>query len=77
MVPLAVGLAIVTAVQAGSDRTAERAFRLLRRAAGRPEPPAPPPPRSGPHDKSCYHVGHEVRDKTGARPPEDLDAVRT
>jgi hypothetical protein len=37
-------LAIFAVILYGSDRTCERTFRLLRWAANRPEPPAPPSP---------------------------------
>lgn len=41
IVPLAIGLILLTAILRGSDRTCERAFRLLRWITNRPEPPAP------------------------------------
>ena len=41
LVPLAIGLVLLTAILCGSDRTCERVFRLLRWIANRPEPPGP------------------------------------
>lgn len=41
IVPLAIGLILLTAILRGSRETCERVFRLLRWLANRPEPPAP------------------------------------
>jgi hypothetical protein len=43
IVPLGIALFLVAAVLAGSDKTVERVFRLLRWAANRPEPTTPKP----------------------------------
>jgi hypothetical protein len=40
--PLIVALILLAAILVGSSQTCERVFRLLRWAANRPEPPAPP-----------------------------------
>jgi hypothetical protein len=40
--PLVIALILLAAILRGSDRTVERAFRLLRWAVNRPEPAAPP-----------------------------------
>jgi hypothetical protein len=39
--PLAVAFVLLIALLHGSDQTVERAFRLLRWVANRPEPPSP------------------------------------
>ena len=41
LVPLAIGLVLLTAILCGSNQTCERTFRLLRWIANRPEPPGP------------------------------------
>jgi hypothetical protein len=41
IVPLAIGLILLTAILRGSSQTCERAFRLLRWIANRPEPLGP------------------------------------
>ena len=46
IIPAVIALVLLTAILGGSTETCERAFRLLRWIAGRPEPPAPP--ASGP-----------------------------
>ena len=43
-VPLVIVLILLAAILRGSERTVERAFRLLRWTANRPEPPPPGPP---------------------------------
>ena len=57
IIPAVIAIILLTAILRGSTETCERAFRLLRWIAGRPEPPAPPaerphgmtstPPKSG------------------------------
>jgi hypothetical protein len=46
VVPLVLGLVLIIVILAGSDQACERAFRLLRWAANRPEPAAPAAPRA-------------------------------
>ena len=43
IVPLAIAMVLLGAILLGSKETCERAFRLLRWLANRPEPPAPGP----------------------------------
>ena len=49
IVPLAIVVVLIAAILAGSDRTCERVFRLLRWAANRPEPTAPTRPGGAVH----------------------------
>jgi hypothetical protein len=49
IVPALIALILLAAVLRGSAETCERAFRLLRWMAGRPEPPRPQQPADRGH----------------------------
>jgi hypothetical protein len=62
LAPLAIALILLSAILRGSTETCERAFRLLRWLAGRPEPPAPL--TQGP--------GAAARQRSQAAPPPSI-----
>jgi hypothetical protein len=67
LIPLIIGLILITAILRGSDQTCERTFRLLRWITNRPEPPAPPHPRA--QAKPLYENHHPLTAQTADSTP--------